>query len=127
MRSLHDAFSVYVWCNFPGCGAEHRGRLVATVLAPLLTGRDVQDPVLEWRRLTEATRILALQSGEAGPFAQAIAGIDIALWDLAARRAGLPLWRLPGGADGRDGEAGVTVDAHGSKIGRATGRGRGCE
>lgn len=102
-----------VWCNFPGCGAEHRGRLVATVLAPLLIGRDVEDPPLEWRRLTEATRILALQSGEAGPFAQAIAGIDIALWDLAGRRAGLPLWRLLAGDEGRDGEARVPVYASG--------------
>src|SRR3546814_20187124 len=82
-----------VWCNFPGCGAEHRGRLVATVLAPLLIGRKVEDPALAWRRLTDATRILALQSGEAGPFAPAIAGIAIAPWDLAARRARLPLLR----------------------------------
>src|SRR3546814_7564889 len=65
-----------VWCNFPGCGAEHRGRLVATVLAPLLIGRKVEDPALEWRRLTDATRILALQSGQAGPFAPAIPGLD---------------------------------------------------
>jgi L-alanine-DL-glutamate epimerase-like enolase superfamily enzyme len=33
--------------------------------------------------------------------AQAIAGVNIALWDLAARRAGMPLWRLLGGARGR--------------------------
>lgn len=83
-----------VWCNFPGCGAEHRGRLVATVLAPLLIDRRVGNPPDEWRRLTEATRILALQSGEAGPFAQAIAGVDIALWDLHAQYARLPLWRM---------------------------------
>jgi L-alanine-DL-glutamate epimerase-like enolase superfamily enzyme len=30
-----------------------------------------------------------------------VAGIDIALWDLAARRAGLPLWRHLGGTRGR--------------------------
>jgi L-alanine-DL-glutamate epimerase-like enolase superfamily enzyme len=30
--------------------------------------------------------------------AQAIAGIDLALWDLVARRAGQPLWRLLGGS-----------------------------
>src|SRR3546814_519207 len=102
-----------VWCNFPGCGAEHRGRLVATVLAPLLIGRKVEDPALEWRRLTDATRILALQSGEAGPFAQAIAGIDIALWDLAARRAGLPLWRLLDGGTEHDADGGVPVYASG--------------
>jgi len=82
------------WCNFPACGAEHRARLVKTVLAPLLVGREIVDPAAEWRRLTEATRILALQCGEPGPFAQAIAGVDIALWDLAAKHAGQPLWRM---------------------------------
>lgn len=42
---------------------------------------------------------MALQAGEQGPFAQAIAGIDTALWDLFARRAGQPLWRPLGGSD----------------------------
>src|SRR5690606_31993322 len=101
------------WCNFPGCGGEHRGRLVETVLTPLLIGCDVQDPAQEWCRLTKATHILALQSGEQGPFAQAIAGIDIALWDLAARRAGLPLWRLLAGDEGREAAAHLRVYASG--------------
>ena len=43
--------------------------------------------------------MVVLQSGEPGPFAQCVAGIDTALWDLAARRKGLALWRLLGGAD----------------------------
>jgi L-alanine-DL-glutamate epimerase-like enolase superfamily enzyme len=42
--------------------------------------------------------VLAIQSAEPGPFAQAIAGIDIALWDLAARHAGQPLWRFLDGS-----------------------------
>jgi D-galactarolactone cycloisomerase len=41
--------------------------------------------------------VLALQSGEPGPFAQTIAGIDLAIWDLYARRRKLPLWKLLGG------------------------------
>ncbi len=40
--------------------------------------------------------VLVLQTGEVGPIAQAIAGIDIAVWDLAARKAGLPLYQLLG-------------------------------
>src|SRR4051812_35868112 len=48
--------------------------------------------------LTQRTAVLALQSGEPGPFAQAISGIDMAIWDLFARRGNTPLWRLLGGA-----------------------------
>lgn len=86
-----------VWCNFPGVGAEHRARLVDSVLAPLLVGRAFESPAAAFRQLTEATEVLAIQSAEPGPFAQAIAGLDTALWDLAGRLAGAPLWRLLGG------------------------------
>jgi D-galactarolactone cycloisomerase len=87
-----------VWCNFPAVGGAHRARLIATVLAPLAIGRSFADPATAFEWLTAKVSVLALQSGEAGPFAQAIAGIDIALWDLHARRTGVPLWRLLGGA-----------------------------
>jgi D-galactarolactone cycloisomerase len=88
-----------IWCNFPACGAEHRARLVQSVLVPLLTDHDFASPQQAFERLTEATAVLAIQSGEPGPFAQAIAGIDLALWDLVARRARQPLWRLLGGTN----------------------------
>jgi D-galactarolactone cycloisomerase len=87
-----------VWCNFPACGAEHRARLVETVLAPLLEGVRFNSPHDAFEHLTQATAVLAIQSGEPGPIAQAIAGIDLALWDLVARRAGQPMWRLLGGS-----------------------------
>jgi D-galactarolactone cycloisomerase len=86
-----------VWCNFPACGAEHRARLIETVLAGLLQGRLFDSPAQAWQQLTQATAVLALQCGEPGPLAQAVAGLDLALWDLVARRAGQPLWRLLGG------------------------------
>ena len=81
------------WCNFPAVGAEHRARLVDSVLTPLLLGRAFGDPVEAFDHMTARTAVLALQSAEPGPFAQAIAGVDTALWDLAARRAGKPLWQ----------------------------------
>lgn len=90
-----------IWCNFPTVGAEHRARLVASVFAPLLEGRRFDTPAETFRFLTARTAVLAIQSGEPGPIAQAIAGIDIALWDLVARRAGEPLWRMLGGASPR--------------------------
>ncbi len=82
-----------VWCNFPAVGAEHRARLVDSVLTPLLLARSFRDPVDAFEYMTSRTAVLALQSAEPGPFAQAIAGVDTALWDLAARRAGKPLWK----------------------------------
>jgi L-alanine-DL-glutamate epimerase-like enolase superfamily enzyme len=87
------------WCNFPAVGAEHRARLVESVLAPLVVGGSPHDPAAIFRDLSARTAVLAIQSGEPGPIAQCIAGIDIALWDLAARRAGKPLWRVLGGDD----------------------------
>lgn len=89
------------WSNFPAPGAEHRARLVNEVLAPGLVGRTFDGPAQAFEILTKGTEVLALQCGEPGPFAQAISGIDLALWDLSARRQRLPLWRLLGGRSGR--------------------------
>jgi D-galactarolactone cycloisomerase len=86
-----------IWCNFPSCGAEHRARLLETVMAPLLLERSFDGPVPAYDLLNQRTAVLAIQSGEFGPMAQVIAGIDLALWDLCARRAGQPLWRYLGG------------------------------
>ncbi|HSV19767.1 MAG TPA: mandelate racemase/muconate lactonizing enzyme family protein [Casimicrobiaceae bacterium] len=85
-----------VFANFPQVGAEHRARLVSSIFAPLLSG--ASDDIAATRALLDArTRRMALQCGEPGPFAQVIGAIDQALWDLAARRAGVPLWKLLGG------------------------------
>src|SRR6187551_635245 len=81
------------WANFPSVGAEHRARLVNEVLAPAITGFVASHPQDVFETLTQKTSVLALQSGESGPFAQAIAGIDLAVWDLYARRRQLPLWK----------------------------------
>lgn len=90
-----------IWCNFPRFGIHHRARLLREVFAPLLTKRAFASPGEAWASLTQAGNILRLQSGEPGPVAAVIAGIDIALHDLVAKRAGLPLWKMLGGRSGR--------------------------
>jgi D-galactarolactone cycloisomerase len=89
-----------VFANFPQVGAEHRARLVDSLFAPLLAGMSALDPAATLETLTRRTRTMAIQCGEPGPFAQITGAIDQALWDMAARRAGVPLWRLLGGTSG---------------------------
>ena len=100
---IEDADGIHgwgeVWCNFPAVGAEHRARLVDSVFAPILTQQEVNTPTDAFAHMTAATEILAIQSGEPGPFAQVVAGLDMALWDLCARRAGQPLWQYLGGTN----------------------------
>lgn len=86
-----------VWCNYPPRAAQHRAHLVKLVAAPLLIDREFEAPEHVFRFLEQALRIPSIQSGESGPFAQVAAGIDNAVWDLAARRAGQPLWKYLGG------------------------------
>jgi D-galactarolactone cycloisomerase len=85
-----------VWCNWPAVTAEHRARLAADI-GERLIGRVLQGPAQAFEQLAREMEVLALQTGEQGPIAAAIAGIDIALWDLSARRDGVPLHRYLGG------------------------------
>jgi D-galactarolactone cycloisomerase len=87
-----------VWCNFPSYGAPHRGLVMHRTVAPMALGRTVDDPAVLWRELCGRVHVLAVQSGDAGAFASALAGLDTALWDLKARRANQPLAVILGGA-----------------------------
>ncbi|MDX3925876.1 MAG: mandelate racemase/muconate lactonizing enzyme family protein [Shinella sp.] len=80
-----------IWCNWPGCGAEHRARLLVSDIAPRILGRPLPDSAELWKELTAATHVLVLQTGEIGPYAQVIAGFDMAYWDLFSRRRGVQL------------------------------------
>lgn len=88
-----------VFANFPQVGAEHRARLVDSIVARILVGTS-DDVAAAARTLATRTRPIAIQCGEPGPFAQIAGAVDQALWDLAARRAGVPLWKLLGAAQG---------------------------
>lgn len=90
------------WCNFPSCGAEHRARLLETAIVPKVLGIPWSRPETLSASVAGQLEVLRLQADEPGPMSQALAALDIALWDLAARRAGQPLHRFLGGTgDGR--------------------------
>jgi D-galactarolactone cycloisomerase len=86
-----------IWCNFPSVGAEHRARVLESVVVPILLERQWDSPAHAFCELSRRLHILGIQCGEPGTVAQAIAGADTALWDLTARRARQPLWKLLGG------------------------------
>ncbi|MEX0731629.1 MAG: mandelate racemase/muconate lactonizing enzyme family protein [Aquisalimonadaceae bacterium] len=100
-----------VWCNYPACGAEHRARLLDSVIAPRLIGARYDNVPEATRDLEASVRVLAIQTAEWGPLAQVLAGLDIALWDLSARRANTPLARLLGASGSR-----ISVPAYASGI-----------
>ena len=97
------------WCNFPACGAEHRARLVETVLAPLVVGRAFASPAGGVRRaVSERPRCSRSSRASPGRSRRRSPASTSPLHDLAARRAGLPLWRHLSAtrrACGRDGDA----------------------
>ena len=85
------------YCNFPPGSGEHRMRLLQSIFVPRIEGRRFESPEVLYTHLTATTRVLSLQTGELGPFAQCICGIDIAAWDLVARRADQTLREALGG------------------------------
>jgi L-alanine-DL-glutamate epimerase-like enolase superfamily enzyme len=77
-----------------GTGGPAVISLLRDTLIPRLIGREAEEIESIWRDLlfvTHATAVGAITS-------LALATIDTALWDLRCRRAGLPLWRMAGGA-----------------------------
>jgi len=77
-----------------GTGGPAIMSLMSRTLVPRLIGREAEEIEGTWRDLlfaTHATAVGAITS-------LALAAIDTALWDLRCVRAGLPLWRMAGGA-----------------------------
>ena len=69
---------------------------ISDCYAPLLIGEDSSDHARLWTKLA---RYPSLQwVGRAGITQLALAAVDVALWDIAAKRAEVPLWKLLGGA-----------------------------
>lgn len=64
--------------------------IVDRLVAAHAVGADADDPTTTWERMLRGSAIV----GRVGLVRRAIGLVDIALWDIAARRAGVPLWSL---------------------------------
>jgi L-alanine-DL-glutamate epimerase-like enolase superfamily enzyme len=69
---------------------------VDDVLKPILLGGDAALIERHWAAMYQQ----GLLVGRRGALLRAISAVDIALWDLAGKRAGIPLYRLLGGFQG---------------------------
>ena len=77
-----------------GSGGSAIVSLLRETLLPRLIGREAEEIEGIWRDLLFSTHATSV-----GPITSlALACIDTAFWDLRCRRAGVPLWRLAGGA-----------------------------
>jgi D-galactarolactone cycloisomerase len=86
-------------------GARAYAELINTVLAPRLLGQSAFDIRRLWQQMRAA-----LTGRAGGMLLEAIAGVDIALWDLVGKALGQPVSRLLGGI-GR-----ARVDCYASSI-----------
>jgi D-galactarolactone cycloisomerase len=76
-------------------GAEATARIIQDLLAPLIVGHNPLEVRLHWERMYSAMRV---RGHSTGFWLEAIAGIDIGLWDLAGHLLDQPVHVLLGGA-----------------------------
>lgn len=78
-------------------GAKVAVQVVDELLAPIALRQDTDSPVELWSVMYQES----LLAGRRGIVLRAISALDIALWDLRAKRAGQPLADLLGGESSR--------------------------
>ena len=81
-------------CFGPGAIALANKGIVEGVIQPMVLGLDPMDRDVIWHKVYNLMR----DHGQKGMPLQSLSGVDIALWDIAGKVAGLPLHKLIGGA-----------------------------
>ena len=71
--------------------------ILGSLVGPWFLGKDPRAIATLMREAQHACHGV----GRSGPAVYALSGIEIALWDIAAKRAGQPLYRLLGGGNGQ--------------------------
>jgi len=85
-------------CKAP-VGADVTAALVSELLAPLVLGSRVDEISVTWERMYAAMRV---RGHDSGFWLEALAGVDIALWDAWGKTLQQPVYALLGGAFRQD-------------------------
>jgi L-alanine-DL-glutamate epimerase-like enolase superfamily enzyme len=108
-RALTERQFLLVWLSdddgVTGMGYSYAGTVggqlladtVRDVLSAVVLGSDADDIPGLWRRMYQESILI----GRRGAVLRAMSAVDIALWDLRARRCGVSLARLLGGSTAR--------------------------
>ncbi|MBL6929662.1 MAG: mandelate racemase/muconate lactonizing enzyme family protein [Rhodospirillales bacterium] len=80
-----------------GAGGAAIKALMMREITPMLMGADAERIEQIWEKMWWGLHYV----GRGGPVSFAISAVDIALWDMRAKRANLPLWKLLGGHDAK--------------------------
>ena len=70
-------------------------QVIDLLLKELVLGADPREATVLWERMYAGMRV---RGHRAGFYLEAMSGVDIALWDLCGKAAGLPVYTLLGGA-----------------------------
>lgn len=80
-------------CHAPSA-PRMQARIIADLFRPLLVGQDARKVEALWQRMYASERVRGYSTGA---HLEAMAGIDLALWDLLGKFAQAPVYQLLGG------------------------------
>lgn len=86
---------IFGWgeAHAPAAPAVH-AKVITDLLAPILVGQDARNVGPLWEKMYSSQRLRGYATGF---FTEAIAGVDIALWDILGQFLEVPVYQLLGG------------------------------
>ncbi|WP_405398679.1 mandelate racemase/muconate lactonizing enzyme family protein [Maribacter sp. Asnod2-G09] len=92
---IHTDQGIIGWgeCHAPTAPRVHQ-RVISDLLRPILLGQDALNILPLWEKMYSSER---MRGHSTGYFTTAIAGIDIALWDILGKYLDTPVYQLLGG------------------------------
>lgn len=80
-------------CHAPTTPRVHKA-VIEDLVAPILVGQDARNVEVLWEKMYSTERVRGYATGF---YTEAIAGADIALWDVLGKSLGVPVYQLLGG------------------------------